>query len=1195
MYNKKIKFGALALALSISAANVQTALHTPVAFASEISASNDENSTDDTKSSKALVDESGNVKKSTRYNNATDQEKKAYNDAISALDAELQKENPQNLASLEENVLTAKQNLSGNAYATGNARDGLASTIAIASKIKSNKNIDAADKTKIDQAIKSANDVLTNVEKSNKDIEKANTDLSSFIESFVEEKNLDVKKYTLSGEELTNIKSADVAAYGKAWNNLYDLQTSAKSFYDKNHENRNTEAFNKLVDELSNAKEVYDNLNASADDLNQAYDKLYKALDAAQVAADKNNTELNRLKDELDTLTKENFTDANKSNKIAKSTYENALADAKKALENKDASPVDIQRSINNVKLAKLSLKPVQTVVIDDGKTDQERAEEELAKANKKLDALLNEVEEVKKSDLYKNAKAESKSAYDAAIKDAKLTSENKNRAIDQVNQAISLIETAKNGFDTSKDKDVKPSNADDKKEDLKTLLAKLRKYTEEENRVTQSKSYREASPDYQRAYKDAIKKALGLQAKHANGHSASLKDLEEAVNEIETVLENISYSDETEYPDTLQALVDEAKEFRAKEEFINISTSKELGDKKLVETYNELIKNAKKYIESGENDEATIVDYIDRINEVKMAIVGEISQVELNLRGEVRKANSFINEKAYKNAKSNSDDDIRNLANDYDDLIQKAIDLLGNVNRDDADMLKLIEDLENTRIAIENPSENNINVSKITEYIDLIEKIYAHPDYEREVPQAAKDRLQVAVKEAGKITEESKAEEIEAVLSDIEAALNNDVIKKIVEDIKSKSAGEVDLHEIPVKELVSLAKNVQEDSDFDDVSLNQKQSIKEALDALENALEREDQDAIEAARIRLISALNQDRVRPITEKVAKATRSESTSEDDELIKESSKLVDLISLAEKVKDHKDFEEIDEELKNQLSDEITKAKTAINSKELEKINESIYTLSTVLAKKEFSDIIAEVKDEISSDIRSKLIEIVAGDKAFRKTVKYTKAQTSFKEAYEKSLEAAKNILDKDDANDEDLKEVYDNISKAIKDLDGDQYKDRLQALTTKYKDNSSKITDPKIKTDIEEKIKALASDDKTMDDLVAVETELTNALPKDGAKVTAQTTGSGTVQSPGQTATTRTVPVTTTKTVPATVTPGSIVRTGIKSVIGYVLVLAIAILGYIFLFKKDKDGKNKVNNTDKKEKMTFEGDKDDTNK
>ena len=115
----------------------------------------------------------------------------------------------------------------------------------------------------------------------------------------------------------------------------------------------------------------------------------------------------------------------------------------------------------------------------------------------------------------------------------------------------------------------------------------------------------------------------------------------------------------------------------------------------------------------------------------------------------------------------------------------------------------------------------------------------------------------------------------------------------------------------------------------------------------------------------------------------------------------------------------------------------------------------------------------------------------------------------------------------------------------------------------------------------------------MDDLVEVETQLTNALPKDGARVTVQTTGSGTVQSPGQRATTRTVPVTTTKTVPATVTPGSIVRTGIESVLGYVLVLGIAILGYIFIVKKDKDSKRKANKIDRK--VTYQGDKDDTNK
>ena len=221
----------------------------------------------------------------------------------------------------------------------------------------------------------------------------------------------------------------------------------------------------------------------------------------------------------------------------------------------------------------------------------------------------------------------------------------------------------------------------------------------------------------------------------------------------------------------------------------------------------------------------------------------------------------------------------------------------------------------------------------------------------------------------------------------------------------------------------------------------------------------------------------------------------------------------------------------------------------------------------------------------NDYKTKINEFIKGDASFRREIKYIKAQKSLKEAYIKALDDAKKLIEKSDASSEEIKDAYDKLFDARKELDGDKFEERFEALAKKYKDNSDKITDSKIKAAIADKINALNEDGKAMDDLIAVEKELTNALPKEGAKVSVTTTRGG-VQTPVTTTSTKTVPVTTTKSVPTTVTPGSIVRTGIDSVIGYVAVLAIAILGYVFVSKKGK----KDNTTDKNEKKTFQGDK-----
>ena len=101
----------------------------------------------------------------------------------------------------------------------------------------------------------------------------------------------------------------------------------------------------------------------------------------------------------------------------------------------------------------------------------------------------------------------------------------------------------------------------------------------------------------------------------------------------------------------------------------------------------------------------------------------------------------------------------------------------------------------------------------------------------------------------------------------------------------------------------------------------------------------------------------------------------------------------------------------------------------------------------------------------------------------------------------------------------------------------------------------------------------------MDDLLAVESELNKAIPKGGVSGS-NTPASSTTTTETKTvpkATTKTTPVTTTKKVPATVNPGSIVRTGIKSLVGVVVVLAVAVGAFVVT----------GNNKDKNESMKKE--------
>ena len=1163
MYKKNIKVGALVLALSFSVANLQGPLHTNTVYASEVGALASENSTVDTNSLRSLVDESENVKKSKKYNNATLSEKKAYDDAILNASSELSKDNPDNIEKLHKAIVDAKGNLSGNVYVTSDARDGLSSTIAMANKLAADEALDEASKNSLTDAINKAKDILANVEISAEEIDKANSDLASLIDKIVNEKNLDASKYILSGDELSDLESAELAAYGKARTNLYELIANANKFYDAN---KSAGFANSLATAINSGRDVYNNVNAETDALQKAYETLNKALSDAQLAKDENNTELSRLKSSLEGLVNENFAGKEKANKIAQSTYDNALAYGKKVLENKDSSLDDYQRAIKSISMAKLALKPVETKTIDDGKTDLQRAIE-------KLDRLIAEADTIKNSDEYKNADKDSKDAYDIAIEDAKKTKKEDKDSLDKVNSAMGLIESAKVGFGKTSD------DNEELEAEAKALLDKLNTYTSDKENVKSSNSYREAKDNLKTAYDQAIKEALELQTKKAGGTAITLKELKTAVDKVEKALKDIGYDAKTTYPNDLQALVDEASDFKQKEDFVNKANSDKEYEKTLVSDYSKLIEDAKKYLESEDNDQATLDNYVNRINDLKMAILGQISQVELDLRGELRKANRLISTEAFKKAESSAEKDKKKIADDYKKLIEKANSIIANENRSDADMSKLVEDLKNARTVIENLDPQNIAIAKINDYMELIRKVYNHPKYLK-VAQNNKTRLENAVKavEETDFTKEVSQDKLDSLISDLEAGLNASDIKVIVEDIKKNK--ETKLEDLVVKDLVEVAKEVQNHPDFNGVTQTNKKSLNEALVALEAAIESNNQEDIEAAKTRLISMLNAQDIKRITQEVL-AERSGKT--DTGLEKKTEELQQLITIGEKVQSHKDYEAIKNELKEELADAISKAKAAVITKDDAKIDQAFNKLNEVLAKEGFKDILEDIKDSMVNDYKTKINEFIKGDASFRREIKYIKAQKSLKEAYIKALDDAKKIVEKSDASSEEMKDAYDKLFDARKELDGDKFEERFEALAKKYKDNSDKITDAKIKAALADKINALNEDGKTMDDLIAVEKELTNALPKEGAKVSVTTTRGG-VQTPVTTTSTKTVPVTTTKSVPTTVTPGSIVRTGIDSVIGYVAVLAIAILGYVFVSKKGK----KDNTTDKNEK--YQGDK-----
>lgn len=854
-----------------------------------------------------LTAEEANVKNSTRYKNASKTEQDAYINAI-ANGKSVEENTPDNeINKLIDNINEAKKNLGASSFATYQQREGLSSTIAIAEKLSAsiadNTEVEKEDKDKLVSAINSAKAVEKDVNKSKDEITSSNNSLAQTIDDIVKSNSLDANNSALTYDEIEKITPSETTSYGREYQRLYNLQKTASDFYesaDFNNINDQTTK-NNLINELTESKKVYENLDASQTQLNDAYNKLNAAYNSALDKADTQNNEISRLKKQIEEATSKNPDAYENAGDSAKLTYDIAKARANELIAKDSTDAADLQKALNNLNLAKLALAPVKTKTIDNNqpKTSKQALQE-----------LINEAESYRNKDLYKLASDEDKKLYNNAITTAQAIVKKANPTDKEINAAIDTI----------------------------------------------------------KEIKDSIEK-------------------------------------------------------------------------------------------NGQNQKETDNEKLNRL---------------------IDDANTAIN----------------------------------------------------------------------------------HPNYKR-VAQQNRDDLEKALKKAQKAKKSADKEEILSAISDLEAALNNSDIQKLLADsIKLKSIESLE-------ELLELAIKVQDHPDYEDVSNTQSKNLNEAMAAARKALKSGNETDIENARTFLTNQLDQSEIKPIVAKVIDTLDSEESSNIEELRQ-------LLDLANKVKEHKDYKNVDKSLKDELENSIEQAKLAIQSKDETKIKQAKLALEDTLDK--FDDIKIDILKNDKSP-KEKIEEIISGDKVLRSSVTYKKAQKSLREAYEKAFEAAKAIVNKDDASDDELKTASDNLVKALNALDGNEFADRVEKLKQKYQKEGSNITDANKKAAVEAKIKILDDENATMDNLLEAESELTNALKLNGSSTPVTTTTTTTTPVTGTTTTT--TPVTTTRKVPTTINPGSIVRTGIKSLVGVAVVLVVA-LGAFALTGKNKNNKDKTKRRDNNE-------------
>ena len=394
---------------------------------------------------KAEIAKDPTVKADDKYKNATENSKKAYDDAL----AEAKRIDAKTDATQAE-VNKAKQDLADAAAALdGQAtnKDALKAEIAKDPTVKADdkyKNATDEKKEAYDDALAEAKRIDAKTDASQAEVNKAKEDLANAAAA-------------LDGQA-TN-KDALKAEIAK------DPTVKADDKY-KNATDAKKQAYD---DALAEAKRIDAKTDATQAEVNKAK----KDLEDAAAALDGQATNKDALKAEI---AKDPTVKADDKYKNAtdekKEAYDKALEEAKKVDEKEGATQAEVNKAKEDLANAAAAL---------DGQATNKDA----------LKAEADKENDVKGSDEYKNASEDAKKKYEDALEKAKEVLNDPNASQAEVDKAKKDLEDAKGDLD-GKETD---------KGSLKTEVDK-------EDSVKGSDEYKNASEDAKKKYDDALQKA---------------------------------------------------------------------------------------------------------------------------------------------------------------------------------------------------------------------------------------------------------------------------------------------------------------------------------------------------------------------------------------------------------------------------------------------------------------------------------------------------------------------------------------------------------------------------------------------------------------------------------------------------------------------------------------------------------------
>ena len=338
---------------------------------------------------------------------------------------------------------------------------------------------------------------------------------------------------------------------------------------------------------------------------------------------------------------------------------------------------------------------------------------------------------------------------------------------------------------------------------------------------------------------------------KAKDNKDASLDDLTKAYESFNKSITELSKF----LIDRLQKLVDEDKDFRESDKF-------KKANENVVTSYDELIKKAKEEIAKTEADANDLNKLYRDLNIAKQAIEENLSEQARRLKSAISESESFKNK--YKDFGNGLEGPQKTAKKRYEELINKAkeLDKAGKLDSDEAKTT--LELIENTKAFIEGKISEKKYLSN--KYYHILKELKNQKGYEEKVNQAARDRID----EALKLYEKGEKDE-ETIYSALDAALKEDSVKEFINEInKSKDPNKTrDELLAKLRTLAEEEENFKAGEKYKNAPKELKADYDKALEEAKNIIEKENptEAEIKDAYEKLKDAVNKIEIRHIIDR----------------------------------------------------------------------------------------------------------------------------------------------------------------------------------------------------------------------------------------------------------------------------------------------------------------------------------------